>query len=64
MKPDARVMTPKGVGVVDRMEDGQYIVRIPARNGWPFPSLHAFKRRDIKLLRDKKTVEQYGEALY
>jgi hypothetical protein len=64
MKPDTRVTTPKGVGVVDRIEDGLYIVRIPALNGWPFPSLHTFKRREIKLLRDKKTVEQYGEATY
>jgi hypothetical protein len=64
VKPDTHVTTPKGVGVIDRIEDGQYIVRIPSRNGWPFPSLHAFKRRDIKLLRDKRTVEQYGEALY
>jgi hypothetical protein len=64
MKPDTRVTTPKGVGVVDRIEDGQYVVRIPSRNGWPFPSLHTFNRRDIKLLRDKKTVEQYGEATY
>ena len=64
MKPDARVMTPDGVGVVDRVENGQYIVRIPSRNGWPFPSLHTFKRRQLKLLRDKPTVETYGEALY
>lgn len=64
MKPDARVMTPDGVGVVDRIENGQYIVRIPSRNGWPFPSLHTFKRRQLKLLRDKRTVETYGEALY
>jgi hypothetical protein len=64
MKPDTRVTTPKGVGVIDRVEDGQYVVRIPATNGWPFPSLHTFNRRDIKLLRDKKTVEQYGEATY
>jgi hypothetical protein len=64
MKPDTRVTTPNGVGVIDRVENGQYVVRIPATNGWPFPSLHAFKRRDIKLIRDKRTVEQYGEALY
>ncbi len=64
MKPDTRVTTPKGVGVIDRVENGQYIVRIPSRNGWPFPALYTFKRREIKLLRDKKTVEQYGEALY
>jgi hypothetical protein len=64
MKPDTHVTTPLGVGVIDRIEDGQYIVRIPATNGWPFPSLHTFKRRDIELIRDKKTVEQYGEATY
>ncbi len=64
MKLDTRVTTPKGVGVIDRIENGLYVVRIPSRNGWPFPSLHTFKRREIKLLRDKKTVEQYGEALY
>jgi hypothetical protein len=64
MKPDTRVTTPKGVGVIDRVEEGQYIVRIPSRNGWPFPALHTFKRREIKLLRDKRTVETYGEALY
>jgi len=64
MKPDTRVTTPKGAGVIDHIKDGQYVVRIPSRNGWPFPSLHTFKRRDIKLLRDKKTVEQYGEATY
>jgi hypothetical protein len=64
MKPDTHVTTPKGVGVIDRIENGQYIVRIPSRNGWPFPSLHAFKRREIKLLRDKRTVETYGEATY
>jgi hypothetical protein len=64
MKPDTHVTTPKGVGVIDRVEDGQYIVRIPSRNGWPFPALHTFKRRDIKLLRDKKTVETYGEAIF
>jgi len=64
MKPDTRVTTPKGVGVIDRIDNGQYVVRIPSHNGWPFPSLHTFKRRDIKLLRDKKTVEQYGEATY
>ena len=64
MKPDTRVTTPKGAGVIDRVEDGQYIVRIPSRNGWPFPALHTFKRREIKLLRDKKTVETYGEATY
>ena len=64
MKSDTRVTTPLGVGVIDRVEDGQYIVRIPARNGWPFPSLHTFKRREIKRLSDKKTVETYGEALY
>ena len=64
MKPDTHVTTPNGVGVIDRIEDGLYIVRIPSRIGWPFPSLHTFKRREIKLLRDKKTVEQYGEATY
>jgi len=64
MKPDTRVTTPLGVGVIDRVENGLYIVRIPSRNGWPFPALHTFKRREIKLLRDKKTVEQYGEATY
>ena len=64
MKPDTRVTTPLGVGVIDRIEGDQYFVRIPATNGWPFPSLHAFKRRDIKLIRDKKTVETYGEATY
>jgi hypothetical protein len=64
VKLDTRVTTPKGVGVIDRIENGLYVVRIPSRNGWPFPSLHTFKRREIKLLRDKKTVEQYGEALY
>jgi hypothetical protein len=64
MKPDTHVTTPNGVGVIDRIEGDQYVVRIPATNGWPFPSLHTFKRRDIKLLRDKKTVETYGEATY
>jgi len=64
MKPDTRVATPKGVGVIDRIEGDQYVVRIPATNGWPFPALYTFKRRDIKLMRDKKTVEQYGEATY
>jgi hypothetical protein len=64
MKPDTHVTTPNGVGVIDRIEGDQYVVRIPATNGWPFPSLHTFKRRDIKLLRDKRTVEQYGEATY
>ena len=64
MKPDTRVSTPKGVGVIDRVEGDQYVVRIPATNGWPFPALHTFNRRDIKLLRDKRTVETYGEALY
>jgi hypothetical protein len=64
MKPDTRVATPKGVGVIDRVEDDRYVVRIPADNGWPFPALYTFKRRDIKLLRDKKTVETYGEATY
>jgi len=64
MKPDTHVTTPKGVGVIDRIEGDQYVVRIPATNGWPFPALHTFKRREIKLMRDKKTVEQYGEALY
>ena len=64
MKPDTRVTTPKGVGVIDRVEGGQYVVRIPSHNGWPFSTLYMFKQRDIKRLRDKKTVETYGEALY
>jgi hypothetical protein len=64
MKPDTRVTTPLGVGVIDRVENGLYIVRIPATNGWPFPSLHTFKRRDIKRLSDKRTVETYGEAIF
>ncbi len=64
MKPDTRVTTPLGVGVIDRIENGLYVVRIPATNGWPFPALHTFKRREIKLIRDKRTVEQYGEAIF
>jgi len=61
---------------VDRADGmAAHVYFVPGNNPWavriidmesdrPFPSLHAFKRRDIKLLRDKKTVEQYGEATY
>jgi hypothetical protein len=64
MKPDARVMTPDGVGVFDRQDGDLYLVRLTPPKGWPFPIWRTYTRRQLKLMRDKRTVETYGEATY
>ena len=56
-------MTPKGVGVVEGVHGDQITVRLIDPR-FPLPEWTVFKRKQLRLVRDKKTVETYGEALY
>lgn len=63
MKKHARVITPKGVGVVEGVHGDQITVRLIDPR-FPLPEWTIFQRKQLRLVRDKKTVEVYGEALY
>ena len=63
MKKHDRVMTPKGVGMVEGMHGDQITVRL-IDSRFPLPEWLVFPRKQLRIVRDKKTVETYGEALY
>jgi hypothetical protein len=63
MKKHARVTTPKGVGVVEGIHGDSITVRL-IDSRFPLPEWLVYPRKQLRLIRDKKTVENYGEALY
>ena len=63
MKKHARVITPKGVGVVEGVHGDSITVRL-IDSRFPLPEWTVFQRKQLRLVRDKKTVETYGEALF
>jgi hypothetical protein len=63
MKKHARVNTPKGVGIVEGMHGDSITVRLIDPR-FPLPEWLVFPRKQLRLVRDKKTVEVYGEALF
>ncbi len=61
----ARVQTPRGLAVFERQDGDEYLVRLINTSDWPFPEWVRFRRSQLRLVRPpKKTVENYGEALY
>jgi hypothetical protein len=63
MKKHNRVTTPRGVGVVEGIHGDSITVRLIDPR-FPLPEWTIFQRKQLRLVRDKKTVETYGEALY
>jgi hypothetical protein len=63
MRKHDRVITPKGVGVVEGVHGDQITVRL-IDSRFPLPEWTVFPRKQLRLVRDKKTVEVYGEARY
>lgn len=63
MKKHSRVMTPKGVGMVEGVHGDSITVRLIGQR-FPLPEWLVYPRKQLRLVRDKKTVENYGEALY
>ena len=63
MKKHDRVTTPKGVGVVEGIHGDSITVRLIGQR-FPLPEWTIFQRKQLRLIRDKKTIEVYGEALY
>lgn len=63
MKKHDRVNTPKGLGVVEGIHGDSITVRLIGQR-FPLPEWTIFQRKQLRLVRDKKTVETYGEALY
>jgi len=63
MKKHNRVTTPRGVGVVEGVHGDSITVRL-INPRFPLPEWLMFPRKQLRLVRDKKTVEVYGEALY
>ena len=63
MRKHDRVITPKGLGVVDGVHGDSITVRLIDPR-FPLPEWTVFQRKQLRLVRDKKTVENYGEALY
>ena len=63
MRKHDRVNTPKGVGVVEGIHGDSITVRL-INPRFPLPEWTIFQRKQLRLIRDKKTVETYGEALY
>ena len=63
MRKHDRVITPKGVGVVEGMHGDSITVRLIGQR-FPLPEWTIFQRKQLRLARDKKTIENYGEALY
>jgi len=56
-------MTPKGLGVVEGVHGDSITVRLIGQR-FPLPEWLVYQRKQLRLVRDKKTVENYGEALY
>ena len=63
MRKHDRVMTPKGLGMVEGVHGDQITVRLIDPR-FPLPEWLVYPRKQLRLMRDKKTVENYGEALY
>ena len=63
MRKHDRVITPKGLGVVEGIHGDQITVRLIDPR-FPLPEWLVYPRKQLRLVRDKKTVENYGEALY
>jgi hypothetical protein len=63
MRKHDRVITPKGLGVVEGVHGDSITVRLIGQR-FPLPEWTVFQRKQLRLVRDKKTVENYGEALY
>ena len=63
MKKHDRVMTPKGVGMVEGVHGDSITVRLIGSR-FPLPEWLVYPRKQLRLVRNKKTVETYGEALY
>ena len=63
MKKHARVNTPKGLGIVEGMHGDSITVRLVDPR-FPLPEWTIFPRKQLRLIRTKKTVETYGEALF
>ena len=63
MRKHDRVNTPKGVGVVEGIHGDQITVRLIDPR-FPLPEWLVYPRKQLRLIRDRKTIENYGEALY
>jgi len=63
MRKHNLVMTPKGLGVVEGIHGDNITVRL-IDSRFPLPEWLVYPRKQLRLVRDKKTVETYGEALY
>lgn len=63
MKKHDRVTTPKGVGVVEGIQGDSITVRLIDPR-FPLPEWLVYPRKQLRIVRVKKTVEVYGEALY
>ena len=63
MKKYDRVNTPRGLGVVEGVHGDSITVRLIDPR-FPLPEWLVYPRKQLRLVRDKKTVETYGEALY
>ena len=63
MKKHDRVTTPRGVGIVEGIHGDQITVRL-INPRFPLPEWLVYPRKQLRLVRDKKTVEVYGESPY
>lgn len=63
MKKHDRVTTPRGLGIVEGMHGDQITVRLIDPR-FPLPEWLVYPRKQLRIVRNKKTVETYGEALF
>jgi hypothetical protein len=64
MNPGTRVKTPRGLGILERIqEDGTCVVRLINDSEWPFPEWIYLSRNQIKLaFKPKPDLSTYEEA--
>jgi hypothetical protein len=63
MRKHDRVITPRGLGVVEGIHGDQITVRLIDPR-FPLPEWLVYPRKQLLRYRDAKTIERYSEALY